>query len=419
MATADPLTEMQVRNAKPKDKAYKLFDGGGLYLHVQPNGSRIWRLKFRQPDGKENLLTFGPYPEITLQDAREKRLGARRLMLQGVNPARQRDDAKRLMAERAANTFEKIAREWYTNKVPTWSERTAKNMIVRLEADIFPSIGSRPITELTHRDIIDALRKIENRGATEIAKRLKAVCSQIFSYAIQCGLAERNLVADMKDVLKTRRASHFAAIDADELPAFLAPLERNEARMFEPTRIAVRLMLLIFVRTSELIETPWSEIDLDKGEWIIPWQRMKRGKLTVNPDTTNHHVCLSRQALALLRELHAITGGSKYLFPNQRDLKKPMSNNTILVALERMGYKGRMTGHGFRALAMSTIKERLGYRHEVVDRQLAHAPRDKVASAYDRAQFLVERKKMMQDWADYIDSMSPRAATAAKRLALA
>lgn len=405
---AVPLTEMQVRNAKGKEKPYKLFDGGGLYLDVMPNGSRIWRFKFRQANGKENRLTFGPYPEITLQDAREKRLETRRLMLQGVDPARHRDDAKRLLTDRAANTFEKVAREWYANKVPTWSERTAKNMIVRLQADIFPSIGARPITDLKHRDIIDTLRKIEERGATEIAKRLKAVCSQIFSYAIQCGLTERNLVADMKDVLKTRRASHFAAIDADELPAFLSSLERNEARMFEPTRIAVRLMLLIFVRTSELIETPWSEIDLAKGEWIIPWQRMKRGKLTVNPDTTNHHVCLSRQALALLRELHAMTGGSKYLFQNQRDPKKPISNNTILVALERMGYKGRMTGHGFRALAMSTIKERLGYRHEVVDRQLAHAPRDKVASAYDRAQFLAERKKMMQDWADYIDSLSAR-----------
>jgi integrase len=185
--------------------------------------------------------------------------------------------------------------------------------------------------------------------------------------------------------------------------------------MFEPTRIAMRLMLLIFVRTSELIETPWSEIDFDKEEWIIPWQRMKRGKLAVNPDTTNHHVCLSRQALSLLRELHAITGGSKYLFPNQRDPKKPISNNTLLVVLERMGYKGRMTGHGFRALAMSTIKERLGYRHEVVDRQLAHAPKDKVASAYDRARFLAERKKMMQDWADYIDSQSRHAAATGER----
>lgn len=410
-----PLTETQVRNAKGKEKPYKLFDGGGLYLDVMPSGSRIWRFKFRQANGKENRLTFGPYPEVTLQGAREKRLETRRLMLQGVDPAQHRDDAKRLLTDRASNTFEKIAREWYANKAPTWSERTAKNMIVRLQADIFPVIGARPITNLNHRDIIDTLRKIEARGATEIAKRLKAVCSQIFSYAIQCGLTERNLVADMKDVLKTRRASHFAAIDADELPAFLTSLERNEARMFEPTRIAVRLMLLIFVRTSELIETPWSEIDLENGEWIIPWQRMKRGKLTVNPDTTNHHVCLSRQALALLRELHVITGGSSYLFPNRRDPKKPISNNTILVALERMGYKGRMTGHGFRALAMSTIKERLGYRHEVVDRQLAHAPKDKVASAYDRALFLTERRKMMQDWADYIDKLSPRSTAKANQ----
>lgn len=399
------LTEMQVRNAKPRDKPYKLFDGGGMYLEVAPTGSRIWRLKFRQASGKENRLTFGPYPEITLQEAREKRLETRRLMLQGVDPAKHRDATRRVAADQLANTFEKIAREWYANKVPTWSDRTAKNMIQRLEADIFPQIGSMPITEIKHRDVITALRKIEERGATEIAKRMKAVCSTIFSYAIQCGLTDRNLVVDMKDVLKTKRASHFAAIEADELPEFLAALARNEARMFEPTRIALRLMLLIFVRTSELIETPWSEIDFDKGEWIIPWQRMKRGKLTVNPDMTNHHVCLSRQALTLLRELHAITGHRNYLFPNQRDPKKPMSNNTLLVTLERMGYKGRMTGHGFRALAMSTIKEQLSYRHEVVDRQLAHAPKDKVASAYDRAKFLDERKVMMQAWADYLDAV--------------
>jgi integrase len=400
-----PLTEFQVKNAKPRQKSYKLFDGGGLYVEVMPSGSRIWRMKFRQSNGKENTLTFGPYPEISIMVAREKRTEARRLQLQGIDPGKYRDDARRLAAEKASNTFEKIAREWYANKVPTWSERTAKNMLQRLEADIFPRIGDRPITEIRHRELIDTLRKIEERGATEIAHRLKAVCSQIFSYAIQCGLADRNLVVDMKDVLKTKRVSHFAAIDADELPVFLDTLARNEARMFEPTRIALRLMLLVFVRTSELIETPWSEVDLENGEWIIPWQRMKRGKLTVNPDTTNHHVCLSRQALALLRQLHTITGRGTYLFPNQRDHDKPLSNNTLLVALARMGYKGRMTGHGFRALAMSTIKERLGYRHEVVDRQLAHAPKDKVASAYDRAQFLSERRKMMQEWADYLEAV--------------
>ena len=401
-----PLTDARVRNAKPREKLYKLFDGDGLYIEVTPSGSRIWRFKFRQANGKDNLLTFGPYPEITLQHAREKRLENRRLILQGIDPGKHRDDAKRRLKERAANTFEKVAREWHANKVPTWSERTAKNVLQRLEADIFPPIGRRPIDELKHLDVIAALRKIEERGASEIAHRQKAVCASIFSYAIQCGFTESNLVTDMKDVLKTVRAGHFAAINADELPQFLAILDRNEARMFAPTRIALRLMLLCFVRTSELIETPWSEIDLERGEWIIPWQRMKRGKLTVNPDMTNHHVCLSRQALELLRELHAITGRSKYLFPNQRDHEKPISNNTILVALGRMGYKGKMTGHGFRALAMSTIKERLGYRHEVVDRQLAHAPKDKVASAYDRAQFLSERRKMMQEWADYLEAVA-------------
>src|SRR5471032_913360 len=400
-----PLTEMRVRNAKPQPKAYRLFDGGGLYLEVAPSGSRIWRFRFRQMNGKENTLTYGPYPEISLREAREKRLETRRLMLQGVDPAMHREDAKRLAAEQAANTFEKIAREWYANKVPMWSERTSKNMIQRLEVDIFPQIGSRPIGELKHRDVIATLRKIEERGASEIAHRMKAVCSQIFSYAIQCGLADRNLVVDMKDVLKTRRAYHFAAFGSDELPAFLGVLERNEARMFPPTRIALRLMLLVFVRTSELIETPWTEINLEKCEWIIPWQRMKRGKLTVNPDTTNHHVCLSWQALVLLRELHAITGGGTYLFPNQRDHTKPLSNNAILKSLERMGYKGKMTGHGFRSLAMTTIKERLGYRHEVIDRQLEHAPPDKLSSDYDRAQYLSERKVMMQAWADYLDSV--------------
>jgi integrase len=205
--------------------------------------------------------------------------------------------------------------------------------------------------------------------------------------------------------LKPAQAGHFAAITADDLPAFLAAMSKNDARLFKPTRIVLRLMLLLFVRTSELIETPWCEIDLESGEWVIPWQRMKRGKLTVNPDKTDHHVCISNQALELLRDLHTLTGGNTYLFPNQRDPSKPMSNGAILMALKRMGYQNKMTGHGFRALAMSTIKEKLGYRHEVVDRQLAHAQKDKVASAYDRAQFLAERKKMMQEWADYLDTI--------------
>lgn len=403
---AVPLTDVQIKNAKPRSAAYKLSDGGGMYLEVMPTGAKIWRLKYRRPNGKENRLTFGPYPETTLSEARDKRTNARKLIKDGIDPAVHRDDVRRIAAEKATNTFEKVARDWHTNKLGTWADGTAENILRRLEADIFPDLGATPVDEVTHKQLIATLRKIQSRGALEVAHRLKANCSQIFSFAIQSGLAERNPAADMKDVLKPVPEGHFAAIDADQLPVFLKSLAENEARMFKPTRIALRLMLLVFVRTSELIETPWSEIDLESGEWVIPWQRMKMGRRKVNPVKVDHYVCLPTQALELLRDLHGITGRGTYLFPNQRDHQKPMSNNALLKALERMGYKGEMTGHGFRALAMSTIKERLGYRHETVDRQLAHKQKDMIETAYDRAKYLEERKIMMQDWADYIDAIA-------------
>ena len=254
-------------------------------------------------------------------------------------------------------------------------------------------------------DVLEAIRAVERRGALEIAKRLTSDCSRVFKYAIRCELTERNPAALLGEILEPQEKGHFAAITSDERPAFLKTLYANEACMGLPTRIAMRLMLLVFVRTSELIETPWSEINLETGEWIIPWTRMKRGKRRIKPDKTDHHVCPSRQALALLRQLHSLTGGGTRLFPNQRDPQRPMSNMALLKALERMGYKGQMTGHGFRALAMSTLKERMAIRHEVVDRQLAHAPKDKLESVYDRARYLEERKTMMQKWADYIDEV--------------
>lgn len=402
---AVPLTDIQPRTAKPKDKPYKLADGGGLYLLVNTDGAKYWRMDYRFADVRRTLA-FGKYPEVTLADARNKRLAARKLLDQDIDPGQEKKERARAHAEASSNTFEKLARDWHANKLPTWSAATARDTIRRLEIDIFPEIGSMPIGAIKHQHMIAALRKIESRGAHEIAHRIKATCARVFTYASQQGIENRNPAADMKDVLKPFKAGHFAAITADELPAFLAAMDKNDARLFKPTRIALRLMMLVFVRTSELIETPWSEIDLDAGEWVIPWRRMKRGKLTVNPDTTDHHVCLSRQAVELLRELHTLTGGGKYLFPNQRDPRKPMSNGAILMALKRMGYQNKMTGHGFRALAMSTIKERLGYRHEVVDRQLAHAQKDKVAAAYDRANFLGERRVMMQAWADFIDSVA-------------
>ena len=404
---ADPLTDLEVKRAKPAEKRRKLYDGGGLFVEIHPNGNKFWRFRYRQGNGKDNVLTFGKYPDVSLAEARDKGRDARRLIYDGVDPARRRDDERRAALAVAESTFEKLAREWHGVKAKSWSDNYAKNVLHRLELDIFPEVGKLSIDAITHRQMIDTLRKIEQRGAHEIAKREKAVCSQIFSYAIQSGVATRNLIVDMRDVLQRVTPGNFPAISADQLPAFLEALGRNEACMHPTTRIGLRLLMLVFVRTSELIETPWSEIVEGRDTWTIPWSRMKLGKRRLNPIKKDHIVPLSRQALALLAELRQITGRGRYVFPNIRDPRMPMSNGAFLKALERMGYKGDMSGHGFRALAMSTIKERLGYRHEVVDRQLAHVRKDKVERAYDRAEFVDERRAMMQAWADYLDSLSP------------
>ncbi len=404
-----PLTQLQIRNAKPEEKPYKLADGGGLYLEVTPAGGKYWRMKYRRPNGKEAKLNLGAFPDVSISDARDKRDSARQLLAAGNDPAHARAEQARQARLAEQNTFEHVARDWHRTMLNKWQPGTAEEILRRFESDIFPTFGHLPINKVQAPDVLDAIRAIERRGALEIANRQTANCSRVFKYAIRCGLAERNPAEFLREVLQPREKGHFAAIGADGLPEFLRALYANEACMGVPTRVAMKLMLLVFVRTSELIETPWAEIDLEKGEWIIPWKRMKRGKRRINPDKTDHHVCLSRQALALLRDLHRHTGGGTYLFPNLRDPKRPMSNNTLLKAIERMGYKGDMTGHGFRALAMSTLKEHLGYRHEVVDRQLAHAQKDKLEGAYDRAKYLEERRKMMQCWADYIDRVAAEA----------
>lgn len=402
---AQPLSDMQVKRAKAGTKPVKLFDGYGLYLDVQPSGAKFWRFRYRKADGKETTITFGPYPEVSLAMAREKRTEARRILLEGGDPLQQREQVRRESLRSTEYTFQKIATEWHQLKLSSWSPAYGKNILHRLSMDIFPSLGKVPMEDITHRDLIEVFRRIEARGAHEIAKRNKAVCAQIFSYAVQTGIATRNLLADMKDVLQPVAPANFPAISSDELPRFLKALRSNEACMQPATRIGLRLLMLVFVRTSELIEAPWSEIEEGKAEWIIPWYRMKLGKRRLNPIKKDHFVPLASQSLELLHELRSITGGGKFLFPNVRDHNRPMSNNAFLKALERMGYKGDMSGHGFRALAMSTIKEKLGYRHEVVDRQLAHVEKDKVTRAYDRAEFVDERRIMMQAWADYLDSI--------------
>lgn len=391
------LTNTECKNAKPKADKYRLYDTGGLYLEVMPNGSKYWRMKYRYLD-KEKLLALGVYPTITLLDAREGRDSARKLLAAGTDPSIAKKEKKRLAVLNAENTFEAVAREWHEQQKGKWSEVHARNVLNLLSLNIFPYIGTRPIADLTAPELLEVLRKIEKRGAAYLSNRIKQICGQVFRYGIATGRGQRDHAADLKGALKATKVKHFAAIDIKEMPEFLEALERNDARLFNRTRRAIRLLMLTFVRTSELIEATWDEFDLENAVWEIPAERMKMGKA--------HIVPLSKQAVALLKEQKEETEvfrNSKWVFPSQIRPLDCMSNNTILFAIGRLGYKGRMTGHGFRALAMSTIKEKLGYRHEVVDRQLAHAPGNKVDRAYDRAKFLDERKKMMQEWADYLD----------------
>ncbi|MBX9900357.1 MAG: integrase arm-type DNA-binding domain-containing protein [Burkholderiaceae bacterium] len=400
---ATPLLDIQVRNAKGKGKDYRLSDGGGMYLLVNTDGARYWRMDYRL-SGRRNTLAFGKYDDVSLKQAREQRDAARELITKGIDPAQAKRVEKATAASSAANTFETIAREWHSNKTESWQTRTATNVLHRLEKDVFPLIGKYPIAEIKAPVMLDVLRQIEKRGAVDMAKRQGQVCGQIFRYAIATGRAETDPVPHLRGALKATAKGHHAAITPDELPDFIRAFQAIEGRMYPPTRIMFRLMMLTFVRTSELTTTEWAEIDLENESWVIPWQRMKMGKKKLNPRKVDHHVFLPRQGWQLLRELHQYTGGGKFLFPNLRDHEVSATNWGILAAVKRMGYSGKMTGHGFRSLAMGVIKERLGYRHEVIDRQLSHASGDAYGEAYDRAMFLEERKVMMQNYADYLDN---------------
>lgn len=389
-----PLNDINCKNAKPKEKPYKKADSNGLFLNIMPNGSKYWRYKYRFMN-KEKLLSLGTYPEVSLAEAREKRDQMRKLLADGVDPSQDRKNKRFELRLNNDNTFESVARRWHEHKKDSLSPSYAKSVLRRLEADIFPAIGYLPITEVKAPQILDALRQIEKRGALDVAKRALQVCGQIFRFSVVEGIAERNPVSDLRDALKPYKKTNYSALDIKELPQFLRTLEGNDARLFFLTKYALKLLVLTFVRTSELINARWEEFDFDSKIWIIPAERMKMR----NP----HIVPLSKQAIDILEKIKAQTGNGEFVFPSQINPKKTMSNNTLLKAIERLGYKGKTTGHGFRALAMTAIKEQLNYRHEVVDRQLAHAPRNKVDKAYDRAKFIDERIVMMQKWADYLD----------------
>lgn len=390
------LTDKECKAAKAKEKPYKLADGGGLYLLVKINGAKHWRFKYRFLN-KEKLLAIGPYPLVSLAEAREAREAAKKLLLTGKDPMTNRQDTKRKAIRNAQNTFKAVALEWHEKQRDRWKPNHALNVERRLEFDIFPYIGTRPIAEIDAPELLDVLRRIEKRGSLYMASRVKQICGQVFRYGIATGRCQRDHSGDLRGALKTAKTAHYPTLDIKEMPEFLEKLEHNDERLFASTRRGIRLLMLTFVRTGELIKSTWDEFDLDNAVWEIPEERMKMGN--------SHIVPLSRQVVKILREQKEETEhlGVNWVFPGQVRPKNHMSNNTILFAIGRLGYKGRMTGHGFRALAMSTIKEKLGYRHEVVDRQLAHAHKSKIDRAYDRAQFIDERAVMMQEWADYVD----------------
>jgi integrase len=387
------LTDTRVKAAKPQPKLYKLTDERGMHLLVYPNGSKLWQMRYRF-EGKERTASLGKYPEISLAEAREKRDQMRKQLANAIDPVQAQRTVKEAKRVAQENSFEAIARAWFASWRVDRSPRHAGYVLRRLETDVFPSIGKRPIAEIQAPELVALMKGIQSRGALDIAKRSYQMTSQIFRYALAHGLAQRNPASDIKpsDVLPSRRQKNYARVDAKELPALLRAIEAYQGTPV--TRLAMRLMALTFVRTSELIGAAWDEFDLQARQWRIPADRMKM--------KTEHIVPLSLQAIQALQILHGVTGHKRLLFPGERDQSKPMSNNTILRALERMGYKSQMTGHGFRGLA-STILHEQGFEHDHIELQLAHIQRNSVSAAYNHALYLKPRAKMMQWWGDYLE----------------
>ena len=385
------LTEAQVRAARVQDKPYKLYDLNGLYLKVVPSGARLWRLKFRRA-GKEKLMALGPYPQISLRRAREKRDALRLQLGAGVDPTA-RVQALKLTA---AGTFAAIATEWLERQRPAFAQATWVKAQWTFHDLIFPYLGSRPIREISAPEILAVCRRLEARGKHETAHRTKQRCGQVFRYAIATGRAERDPSADLRGALTSVRGKHHAAIVE---PAQIAQLLRAlHAYCGQPaTETALKLAPLLFVRPGELRAAEWAEFDFQAAEWRIPAARMKM--------RIAHVVPLARQAIVLLKDLQPVTGRSRYVFPCLRSRERPMSEVAITAALRRMGYsKDQMTWHGFRTLASTSLNEQ-GWHPDLIELQLAHQERNEVRAAYNRAQRLVERRAMMQAWADYLDSL--------------
>lgn len=390
------LTELAIKHLKPKDKLYRVADGGGLCLEISPAGGKLWRWRYYY-QGKAQMIALGKYPAVTLAEARKKRDEQRDLLDAGKHPTREKKAQKIRKAHEGANTFEKMARKWLGMKGEGLNEKYAKQCLVRMEQHVFPAIGALPLTEITIPDVVEVVETIGKRGTVETAKRMKQLIAQVFRYSAQRGLCQHNPAADLRDLLPSTEDKHHACIHPSELPALLAAIE---ARDNDFTKYAMKLMLLTFLRTSELIGGKWEEIDWAKEEWHIPKERMKMSR--------PHVVPLAQQTIALLKEIQTITGDKTHIFHSPASKSMHISTGTILMGLRRMGYQNRMTGHGFRSLA-STILNEKGYAPDWIERQLAHEDDDKIRGAYNRAEYLLERKKMMQDYADHLENVQKNA----------
>ena len=390
------LTVIQVKAAKPREKAYKLADERGLYLLVNPNGSKLWKLKYRFA-GLEKKLSLGAFPTVTLADARDKREDARKHLTNKIDPGILQNSIKRSKKIATENSFEAIAREWQAKFAHKWTKEHGERILIRLEQNIFPWIGRRPITEISAPEILSALRRVESRGAVETAHRISQICGQVFRYAIATGRAERNPSADLRGALAPVKQTHHASItDPIEVGKLLRAINGYEG--FFITKCALQLAPLLFVRPGELRRAEWCEFNLEKAEWRIPAEKMKM--------RATHIVPLSTKAITILKQLHAYTCEGKYVFPGIRSTKRPMSENTILAALRRLGYTtNEMTGHGFRSMASTLLNEQ-GWNRDAIERQLAHAERNNIRAAYNYAEYLTERRQMMQAWADYLHELT-------------
>ncbi|CAM2184482.1 Integrase [Burkholderia latens] len=390
-----PLTDTAIRNAKPADKPVRLFDGGGLYLEVAPSGGKWWRLKYRF-GGKEKRYSLGVYPEVTLATARKKRDEAREKLAAGIDPGEAKKAEKRASLLAAAHSFEVVARDWMAERKTTVEPAQHAKTLARMENDVFPWLGKRPIAEIDAPEILVVLKRVDGRGARFTAHRIRSEISRVFRYGIKEGHCKADPARDLVDAIPPAQTTHFASITEPEKVGEMLRAFDGFTGTF-PVLCALKLAPMLFVRPGELRKAEWAQFDLDKGEW----------RYFVNKTKTDHLVPLAAQAVTILRELHALTGEGVYVFPGARDRNRPMSEAAINAALRRLGYDTRteITGHGFRAMARTILHEELEEKPEVIEHQLAHTVPDSLGRAYNRTKFIKARRSMMQQWADYLDKL--------------